>query len=811
MSLEKFARAARGVRATLLLLVVAVLAASSCTNPEQAKADYLRRGEAFLKEKKFQEATIEFRNAIQIDDRLAPAYWGLAQAYEGLQRGNEAFDALRKAVELDPNNLAARVRLGTYYILVYDRQKKEDFLNEAERLAGEVLAKEQNNIEAHVLLANVLTLRGKHQEALAKLQRAIEIDPNRIESHISLAQFYQRTGDAPKAEEAFRRALSINDNSSLAHVEYARFLVLQKRAEQAEAEFRRAVEVDPGNRDVRLILASFYLVNKQHDKAEEAYKALAELDRDRPEGRAVLADFYASVGRFDDALNIYQEVVSKSPDYTRGRYRIGELMLQRGDLQGAAKQAEEVLAKTPNDLQARLLRGRIRLQEGKTKEAIEDLKEVIRQEPNSEVGLYYMAEANFRAGQVEQARSFAGDLERFSPDFLPAKLMQAQISLAAGDAKTAERQSSELLERLSAAAPSTRVSPQLLDELRAKTHTARGTARVQLQDFPGARADMESARAAAPNSPASYSNLAAVAIAENKPAEAAPLYERALSIEAANFDALSGLIKTYSLLRRLGDAHGRLDQLLGERPNEPSLHFLKAQIYGTREAGVAKSEEQLREDARQAEVHLLRAIELSKGEYVAAYQALGTLYVNTGQPDRAIAEFRKIVERQPDNASAHTLIGMIESARGSYDAAHDAYRRALQVDPESAIASNNLAMLAADHGKGNLDEALQLAQSVVRRFPEEAGYADTLGWVFYKKGLYQPAVEQLQKAVRLASARGGDNALYRYHLGLALAGAGRRQEARRELTTAQTLARAETDRGRPFAQADELRQVLASL
>ncbi|HYO63119.1 MAG TPA: tetratricopeptide repeat protein [Pyrinomonadaceae bacterium] len=811
MSPVKFARAARGVRATLLLLVVAALAASSCTNPEQAKADYLRRGEAFLKEKKFQEATIEFRNAIQIDERLAPAYWGLAQAYEGLQRGNEAFDALRKAVELDPNHLPARVRLGTYYILLYDRQKNESFLGEAERLAGEVLSKDQNHVEAHVLLANVLTLRGKNSEALAKLQRAIELDPRRIETRVSLAQFYLRTNDTAKAEEAYKQALSINDNSSLAHVEYARFLVQQNRAEQAEAEFRRAVEVDPNNRDVRLILASFYLVNKQLDKAEEAYKALAELDRERPEGRAVLADFYASVGRFDDALNIYQDAVSKSPDFTRGRYRIGELMLQRGDLAGALRQAEEVLQKTPNDLQARLLRGRIQLQQGKTKEAIEDLKEVLKQEPNSEVGLYYMSEASFRAGQVEQARSYAADLERFSPDFLPAKLMQAQISLASGDAKAAERQSSELLERLSSAAPSQRVSPQLLDELRAKAYTSRGTARVQLQDFAGARADMESARAAAPNSPASYSNLAAVAVAENKPADAATLYERALSFDAANFDALSGLIKAYSLQRRLGDAHARLDGLLGERPNDPSLHFLKAQVYGTREPGPPKPEEQQREDARQAETHLLRAIELSRGEYVAAYQALGSLYVNTGQPERAIGEFRKIVERQPDNASAHTLIGMIESARGGYDAAYEAYRRALQVDPESAIASNNLAMLAADHGKGNIDEALQLAQSVVRRFPDEPGYADTLGWVFYKKGLYQPAVEQLQKAVRLASARGGDNALYRYHLGLALAGAGRRQEARRELTAAQQLARAETDRGRPFAQADELRQVLASL
>jgi tetratricopeptide (TPR) repeat protein len=117
----------------------------------------------------------------------------------------------------------------------------------------------------------------------------------------------------------------------------------------------------------------------------------------------------------------------------------------------------------------------------------------------------------------------------------------------------------------------------------------------------------------------------------------------------------------------------------------------------------------------------------------------------------------------------------------------------------------------ADHGKGNLDEAVQLAQGVVRRFPDEPGYADTLGWVYYKKGLYSPAVEQLQKAVAKASARGGDNALYRYHFGLALAGAGKKADARRELQTAQRLAGQEASRGKQFAQADDLRKALESL
>ena len=66
-----------------------MFALGGCTNPEKAKAAHLSKGEAYLKDSKFQEASIEFRNAIQIDDNLAAAHWGLARAYEGLQRSQE--------------------------------------------------------------------------------------------------------------------------------------------------------------------------------------------------------------------------------------------------------------------------------------------------------------------------------------------------------------------------------------------------------------------------------------------------------------------------------------------------------------------------------------------------------------------------------------------------------------------------------------------------------------------------------------------------------------------------------------------------
>src|ERR1051325_4626598 len=102
----------------LCVLLAAIFSLAGCINKEKAKAEHVRKGEAYLKDSKFQEASLEFRNALQIDDKLAAAHWGLARAFEGLERYPEMLDELRKTVSLDKNrdNLDARIKLGNYYL-----------------------------------------------------------------------------------------------------------------------------------------------------------------------------------------------------------------------------------------------------------------------------------------------------------------------------------------------------------------------------------------------------------------------------------------------------------------------------------------------------------------------------------------------------------------------------------------------------------------------------------------------------------------------------------------------------------------------
>jgi tetratricopeptide (TPR) repeat protein len=787
---------------TLSLLLITIAAAAlligACTTPEKAKAQHVARGQALLKDKKFQEAALEFRSALQIDEKFADAHWGLAQVYEGLQRYQEAFDEMKTTAELDQNNLDVRVKLGNYYLM---GGKDAASVSEAERLAKEILGKNPNHIEGHILMGSVLFAQDKKNEAFAELNRAIEIDPQRVESYLSLARFHASTKDLAKAETTFQRAISVNNSSALAHYEYGKFLVQTNRADDAEKEFQVAVQVDPTNRDAHFVLASFYLVNKRYAKAEEAYKALAELDKDKPEGRAVLGDYYGATGRLDEAIAIYKEVVAKSPDYRQGHYRLAELMLNRGDLPNAKTEVESILKKDATDRQAMILRARIEMQSGDTndmKAAIADLQEVLKQEPNSRAGLFFMAEANFRAGLTDQARVYAGDLARNYPDYLPAKLLQVQIDLATGDAKSASQTASQLLDRIAKETPDRDMTPQMLADLRANALVSRGMAALQMRDTKTARQDFTMAHDAAPNSTDIYVNLAAVSLAENKIDEAITFYNTALGIDPANFNSLRGLVQIYAARNQTPQAHQRVDQSIAQQPNNASLHFLKGQVYG------------YERNAAGAESEFRRALDID-ANYLAAYSALGALFVNTNQQDRAIAEYTKIVERRPDNAAAYTLIGMLEMNRQNIDGAIDNYRKALAKDENAVFAANNLAWLYAEYNKGNMDEAVKLAQGAVQANPGVPSFSDTLGWVYYKKGLYGAAAEQLKKAISIdeeAARRnnGMPTPSYRFHLAVALDAKGDKLGARKELETALRLGEKAS-----FPEAGEAKKRLANL
>lgn len=734
-------------------------------------ATFLAKGEEFLQKRKFHDAMMQFRSAAESDSSSAKAHWGLARAYENLGQFNEVLDELRKTVELDDTNLDAKAKLGNYFLLI-----QPPMIAETIKLRDEILAADPNFIDGYILSASILAAQGRPDaEVVNAVNKAIALDPQRIESYISLERLYTTRQKIPEAEAAIQKGIAACPASVLGHTEYGRFLTYASRDAEAEAEFRKAIEIDSTSIEAREALAEFYVTSRQLDKAEAAYKDLVQIQENSPESRLELAEFYSNADRKDEAIAVLNQILSDTPEYVMARYRIGQIYLDRKDFAKVYEQLDALFKINDNDTEALMLRVRAKMQENEAEDAVRDLEEILKKQPSSRDALFLMAQARLALGQNDQALAFIADLERYHPTYIKAGLLRIEAAFNAGDSQNALKLSNDLIDKATAALPNAEMNPQALQDLRLRGLTSRGLAYLDLGKLPEAKADMQEVVRVSPRSSSAMVNLAKVFIAERNSGAALDLYNKALAADAQNFDAVSGIVNTSIQLNQTAKAHARIDALVdanaGRSDVLAALHYLKATIF-TAEKNDAATEKEL-----------LASIDLD-GNYLPAYAAYASLLAAQNRTDEAIAQYQKVIDKKPA-APVYTMLGILEDGRGNTAEAEANYRKALDVAPETSVAANNLAWLIAEN-QGNLDEALQLATGVVARNQSVADFYDTLGWVYLKKGLAKSAVEQLKKAVAMEEANAKRNGTtpdpgYRVRLGMALATAGDKTSARREV------------------------------
>jgi Tfp pilus assembly protein PilF len=289
-----------------------------------------------------------------------------------------------------------------------------------------------------------------------------------------------------------------------------------------------------------------------------------------------------------------------------------------------------------------------------------------------------------------------------------------------------------------------------------------------------------------PNSPTVHNAAGMVATMKNDTAGARAAYSRALESDPRSYQALAGLLTAEMQGKQFGNAKSLIEKQLAERPDDPNVLMMAAQTYNA--IG----------DAFEMEKALKKTVEVDP-QSLQAYAMLGKMYYQQGRLDLARRELETYVTRAPNSVPANTMLGTILQLQGKNDDAKTRYNKALQVDPRAAVAANNLAWIDAN-SNGNLDMALQMAQTAKSRLPNRHEVDDTLGWIYYKKGLSSQAIESLSVSVQ----RQPDNPSYNYHLALAHHQSGNNAEARKLLEKA-LKSKAN------FEGADEARKLLDSL
>ncbi|MCZ6773997.1 MAG: type IV pilus biogenesis/stability protein PilW [Proteobacteria bacterium] len=103
-------------------------------------------------------------------------------------------------------------------------------------------AKREKLAEISTQLGVEYIQKGDLEAGLARLKRALEVDPNYVDAHNSLGLLYGNLGQYEKAERSFKRALAIEPNNSSALNNYGQYMCQLKRYDEGRKLLLKAIE-----------------------------------------------------------------------------------------------------------------------------------------------------------------------------------------------------------------------------------------------------------------------------------------------------------------------------------------------------------------------------------------------------------------------------------------------------------------------------------------------------------------------------------------------------------------------------------------
>jgi tetratricopeptide (TPR) repeat protein len=745
-----------------VLVVVSTICAACSTDPEVAKQEYFAEGNRYMAGKKYMEAIVSYRNAIKQDDKFGEARLKLAEAYFATNDVRNALAESVRAADIMPDNVDAQLSAGA--LLLAARRYPE-----ARARATAALSKEPRNARALVLLGNSLAGLKEVDAAIEQVEQAIDEDPSLTLSYANLGDLYSAKGDKEAALSAFTRAVDADPKAVFPHLSLANFLWSSGKRDEAERELKTALELEPQSPGVNRALATFYIVQNNLAAAEPYMKAYANLAGS--EAKLALGDFYVLARKSTDAVGLLTELAKQPEYFIPATLRLAVVDFNAGRRADAYKKVEEALQREPKNEAALQAKARFLVIDHKNSEGLAIAEKAVAANPRSARSRYIRGLAFEATGAIDQAVTDYEEVLKALPAALPVQARLASLHLTQGRFRDALQLSQGVV----------KARPQSTD-----AHFVYAQALFKSGDLTGAERELSGLAKLRPNSPDVYTWIGMLYEAKNDLARARASFERALALEPGSRSALAGLVDVDLKTGKTASALDRIEKQAAANPRDPQLAMMKGHAYFA-----------VRDFAK-AETAFRTLLDLEPNS-MDGYSNLGALYILQNRLDEARKTFEEMATRDKNPVVAETMLGTILVRQNNSGEARKHFERAIQLNPRAAVAANNLAWDYATTG-GNLDTALKLAQTAKAELPDNAVVTDTLGWIYYQKGLASLAVTTLREA----SDQNPKNANIRYHLGLAHLKNGDKVAARSLLEEVLRL-------NPSFQNADDVRRVLASI
>jgi len=164
-------------------------------------------------------------------------------------------------------------------------------------------------------------------------------------------------------------------------------------------------------------------------------------------------------------------------------------------------------------------------------------------------------------------------------------------------------------------------------------------------------------------------------------------------------------------------------------------------------------------DMKNAINHLKEAINKTPDDPELFYY-LSMFYEDIQKFKDAVTALKKAIEISPNEEKFLFRLGVVYDKWNKKEDSIKTMKAVIKLNPEHTNALNYLGYTYADLGI-NLDEAERLIKEALKHKPNDGYITDSLGWVYFKKGLFAKALNLLKKAVELVP----DDPIMLEHLG----------------------------------------------
>jgi tetratricopeptide (TPR) repeat protein len=546
--------------------------------------------------------------------------------------------------------------------------------------------------------------------AIAAYKKAMALDPSSGEIPAELASLYLRQNRVREAMDSAEQALKLDESSSEANrvlgIAYATLAEgndattgggrqnLAENVNNAIRYLERALEQQVGepNPNVVATLARLYVGARQYEKAIPLLTDLTTKEPGWQDGPLLLIEAFTGAGRTAEAIEWLENQVPEDP---RLATVLGDLYERDRRWSDAAKAYETAIQQTPRNLDLKTRYASALLNAGGRSDILkarEALTEVAGARKTDGRVLYLLSQAQRRSGDSNAAivtsRSLIDLQEGKGPwgYFALAEALEQK-----GDYKGVVDALTPALATFRSGSGDTGSALMLL-----LPHI--GFAQQELGNYDEAIKAFDEAHRSAPNDSAITSNL----------------------------------IEAYIAGKQYGVAIETARAALATRPNDVQFARLQAQALrrdGKADQGVTLVEEAARQHQ----------------DDPVAYIALAQVYADTARGAQAVRVLRDAEAKFPGENAILFELGAVYDKQKNFSEAEATFRRVVDRDPDNAAALNYLGYMLAEQGI-KLDESVRYLTKAVQMEPDNGSFLDSLGWAYFKSDRLDLAEAPLKRA-----------------------------------------------------------------